>query len=258
MPFTPCHVAAVLPFVRSPLVPSALVVGSMAPDALYYVIAPTSLTTHTLAAAVTVDVLIGLALLTFWHGVLRRPAEAAAPAALRERLPQRVPGGSSPTARTRRAALVLVSLAVGSLTHVVWDAFTHRGRWGTELVPWLQQVHGPLRGHEWAQHGSTVAGGVVLAWWVARWWRATPRRPVPAGRPVVAPAVAALGWVAVLGSAAVVGLVAGGEHLLGPGAPDPRSAGFLAATRGTAASAVVATALALVAAWCWRPARARA
>lgn len=252
MPFTPCHAAAVLPLIRTPLVPSALVVGSMAPDAFYYVLVRVPLTTHTLWSAVTLDVLIGLALLTFWQLVLRGPVVAAAPAALRERLPAPPPRPTTGAGRVRRAALVLVSLAVGSLTHVVWDAFTHHGRWGTALVPWLEQVHGPLEGYRWAQYASTVVGAGVLAWWLVRWWRSTPRRPEPARRPVVATHVAVVAWVAVAGTAAVVGLVTGGEQLVGGGPPDPRGAAFVAATRGGAAGTVVATALAGLAAWSWR------
>jgi len=259
VPFTPCHAAAVLPLVRTPLVPSALVVGSMAPDAPYYVPATVPLTTHALWSAVTVDVGIGLLLLGLWQFVLRRPAVAAAPAALRERLPGAPPPATRAAGHLRRAGLVLLSLATGSLTHVVWDAFTHRDRWGTGLVPWLQQVHGPLEGYRWAQYGSTVVGAVVLAWWVARWWRTTPREPEPPRRPLIAAAVAAVAWVAVAGTAAVVGTVAGAEQLVGTGPPDPRGAAFVAATRGAAAGAVVATALAVVAAWStsslrpWRP-----
>ncbi len=253
MPFTPCHAAAVLPLVRTPLLPSALVVGSMAPDAFYYVLVRVPVQTHTLWAAVTVDVLVGVVLLGFWQLVLRRPVEAAAPAALRERLPVRSGAPATAAGRLRLAALVLVSLAAGSVTHVVWDAFTHRGRWGSELVPWLGQVHGPLEGYRWAQYASTVVGAVVLLVWCVRWWRSTPRRPARAPQRAVAPTHAALAWAVVVGTAAVVGLVAGSEQLLGAGPPDPRGAAFVAATRGGAAGAVVATALALVAAWSWRP-----
>ena len=191
-------------------------------------------------------------LLAFWHLVLRGPAVASAPAAVRERLPVPAPRPTTWAGRLRGAALVLVSLAVGSLTHVVWDAFTHRGRWGTALVPWLEQVHGPLEGYRWAQYASTVVGAAVLAWWLVRWWRSTPRRPEPAKRPVVAPHGRRRGLGGVAGTAAAVGLVTGGEQLLGAGPPDPRGAAFVAATRGGAAGAVVATALAVLAAWSWR------
>ena len=238
--------------------PSALVVGSMAPDAFYYVLVRVPLTTHTLWSAVTVDVLIGLVLLAFWQLVLRGPVVAAAPVALRERLSAPPARPTSRADRARRAALVLVSLAVGSLTHVVWDAFTHGGRWGTALVPWLEQVHGPLEGYRWAQHASTVVGAGLLAWWLVRWWRTTPRRAEPERRTVVPPHVAVLAWVAVAGTAAVVGLVTGGEQLIGAGSSDPRGAAFVAATRGGAAGAVVATALAVLAAWSWRRRRAPA
>src|SRR5215207_10039344 len=37
MPFTPSHMAAALPFVRTPLIPSAIAIGTMAPDVPYFV-----------------------------------------------------------------------------------------------------------------------------------------------------------------------------------------------------------------------------
>ena len=30
-----------------------------------------------------------------------------------------------------------LAIVFGSITHIVWDAFTHEGEWGMELVPWL-------------------------------------------------------------------------------------------------------------------------
>jgi hypothetical protein len=263
VPFTPCHAAAALPFVRTPLVPSAVVVGSMAPDAFYYVLVRVPVQTHALWSAVTVDVVIGAVLLAFWHLVLRRPVVAATPASLRERLPVPAAVPATAGARARRGGLVLLSLAVGSLTHVLWDAFTHRGRWGVELVPWLGEVHGPLEGYRWAQYGSGVVGALILGWWLARWYRRTPpRAAAQATRGHVlselAPGVAVLGWAAVLGAAAVVGVLSGSEPLLGAGPPDPRGAAYVAATRGGAAAAVVATVLALVVAWSWRREPARA
>jgi hypothetical protein len=258
VPFTPCHAAAALPFVRTPLVPSAVVVGTMAPDAFYYVLVRVPVETHSLGAAVTVDVAVGAALLAVWHLVLRRPAVAASPAPVRERLPAPAPAPASAFARVRYLGLMLLSLAVGSLTHVVWDAFTHRGRWGVGLVPWLGEVHGPLEGYRWAQYGSGVVGALLLGWWFVRWYRRTPRRPGRPGTWVVPARTAALGWTAVLGTAVVVGVLAGGDQLVGTAPADPRGAAFVAATRGGAAAAVVATALALVAARSGRRAPVRA
>jgi hypothetical protein len=63
VPFTPSHVAAVLPFARTPLVPSALVIGSMGPDLFYYVPLPIERSfTHSLTGVFTVDLVLGVVL----------------------------------------------------------------------------------------------------------------------------------------------------------------------------------------------------
>ena len=50
MPFTPSHAAAVLPFLRTPLPASALVVGSITPDLPFYLPVGFPWPTHTALA----------------------------------------------------------------------------------------------------------------------------------------------------------------------------------------------------------------
>jgi hypothetical protein len=60
VPLTPSHAAAVLLFLRTPLPPSALVIGSMAPDLPYYLPVDVPFRTHTALAVVTTDLLLGI------------------------------------------------------------------------------------------------------------------------------------------------------------------------------------------------------
>ncbi len=53
MPFTPSHAAAVLPFLRTPLPASALVIGSIAPDLPFHLPVDFPWRTHTAQAVVT-------------------------------------------------------------------------------------------------------------------------------------------------------------------------------------------------------------
>jgi NADPH:quinone reductase-like Zn-dependent oxidoreductase len=185
MPFTGSHPAVVLPFLRSPLPASALVIGSMAPDLPFYLPLPQPYATHTWLAAVTTDLLLGLLAWALWHGLLAGAALATAPAALRGRLEGRVlPGLAGRLASARRAVLLVAALVLGTGTHLAWDDFTHARRWGAEHVPALAQDWGPLPGYRWLQYLSSVVGLAVLAVWFVRWWRRTPAVPVPepAGR----------------------------------------------------------------------------
>ena len=73
MPFTPSHAAAVLPLLGTRLPASALVAGSVAPDLPYYLPVELGVRTHTAAAVVGADLLLGLLLWAVWHGVVAAP-----------------------------------------------------------------------------------------------------------------------------------------------------------------------------------------
>jgi hypothetical protein len=233
LPFTGSHPAAVLPLLGTPLPASALVIGSMTPDLPLYVrgLDLTIASTHSTAGILTIDLLVGLLAWVAWHGLLSAPAAAGAPPAVRARLAGVRIGLRVRLRRgPRHLALVVAALLTGALTHVVWDSFTHSGRWGTEHVAALQRTYGPWPGSHWAQILCSVAGLVAIAAVPAtRWARSRP---------------AAGGWALGRGAAAAWGvlvLAAGAGGLLG------LDAHFAVLTRaGTAAGAV---ALALAVAW---------
>ncbi|MGK3203543.1 DUF4184 family protein [Amycolatopsis sp. MEPSY49] len=173
MPFTLSHPAAVLPLARRPLVPSALVAGSVAPDVFWFVprLPGVGLTkTHEFASVLWLDPLIALVLLAVFQTVLKRPLLALAPKPLAERLPRQF--------SWRRPGWIALSLVLGAATHVGWDMFTHEsGGLPFLKIPIVTGVDvGRL-----IQLISTIAGAAVLAWWLVRWYRAAPTRPVPPG-----------------------------------------------------------------------------
>jgi hypothetical protein len=179
VPFTPSHAAAVLPFLRTPLPASALVIGSMAPDFPFFVPVAPGLRTHTAVAIGTTDVVLGALGWLLWHGLLAAPALAVAPGALRARLTG-VALGVRVRVRDARSALVtVVALALGSATHVLWDEFTHARRWGPEHLSALDETWGLMPGYRWLQYLSSLVGALVLLAWLVHWWRRTPARSQP-------------------------------------------------------------------------------
>jgi hypothetical protein len=235
VPFTPSHAAAVLPFVGTALPASALVIGSVAPDLPYYLPVDLPWDTHTAAAVVTVDLLLGGFAWVVWHGLLAEPALAGAPRALRARLAD-VPLGLARRVRSARELLLAaLALVVGAATHVLWDEFTHAGRWGTEHLPALARDWGPLPGYRWLQYASGLLGGAALLLWLVRWWRRAPQAQLPA-RPAAWPA-----WAAIAGA----GLLAGVAGALA--APDVWRTAWLGATWG--GGAAMAAAALLAAGW---------
>lgn len=232
MPFTLSHAAAVLPAVRrdgtgrGPLVPAVLVAGSFAPDMPFYAanILPGGMefgaVTHAFAGVVTVDVLIAWALVGLWL-LVREPLLALLPRPWQGRPAALLRCGAS-HARVRAATVGwwYVCAVLGALTHVVWDAFTHDGRWGTRLIPAVERdrlLGVPL--FSCLQYGSSVAGAAVLAVFTAR-----ALRRLPGGEPVGVPVLSVRDrWWAgvVIGGCAAAGAVQRvAQESPGGGVPD--------------------------------------
>ncbi len=242
MPFTPSHIAAVLPFVRTPLVPSALVIGSVVPDLVYYVPLPIPRGfTHSLVGAVTIDLALGIVLFVLWHLLLRAPVADLSPGWLRNRLPPQQGLKPGDMGWPRASTLVVLSLLLGIATHLIWDSFTHDG-WVVSQLPALQQTFGPLAGYKWAQHGSTVIGAAIVTAWVLIWVRRTPVAQRPTG---IAQRLRVGAWALVLGVAIALalsiwlgGVIAGTAVLDG-------SLLFVALTLGIGAGALVVVGLSI-------------
>jgi hypothetical protein len=178
MPFTGSHPAAVLPLLGLGLVPSALIIGSMTPDLPYYLpVHLNSATTHSFLGILGVDLILGGLAFVLWQFLIAPLAVAAASPSVRGRL---APGLPTPwrqqVSSPRAVLLIVVSLWIGAATHVLWDEFTHDGRWGYRHLGWLAGQHGPLPGYRWAQYGSGVIGAVLIALSIWYWWRSTTPR----------------------------------------------------------------------------------
>ncbi|MBA4860024.1 DUF4184 family protein [Streptomyces sp. PSKA54] len=218
MPFTLSHAVAVLPVIRrdgtgrGPLVPSALVAGSFAPDMTYFAasVLPGAMefgeVTHSFLGVFTVDVLVVAALVGVWR-VLREPLVALLPRTWQGRTYALLRGGGEPGRRSLGALFVwgYVSAVLGAATHVVWDAFTHFDRWGMRVFPALGETVAGFPLYWYAQYGGSALALVAIALFVA----SALRRVAPA-EPVGVPQLSVRGrWLAgaVLGGCAVVAAV---------------------------------------------------
>lgn len=189
MPFTPSHAVVALPFIRTPLVPAAIAIGAMTPDLPLFVrgVLPRYAVTHALAW-LPLTMAIALVLLLLWRCVLRPATRELVPGWLASRLPSEWDAGWRTAVKEtfpswRGVFLLLTSLAIGVVSHIVWDLFTHEGRWGVSAIPALAEPWGPLLGVKWLQHGSSAAGLAIFAVWagvrLARNSIHQPRRRLP-------------------------------------------------------------------------------
>lgn len=218
MPFTPSHAVVALPFVRTPLIPAAIAVGAMTPDLPLFIRTGLPLygITHS-AWALPATVAVALVLLLVWRCVLRPAAGELSPRWIAARLPDdwsTVPRDSlRATFADHRGritgsswAILLVSLLIGVVSHIVWDLFTHEGRWGVALFPALADAWGPMLGYKWLQHGSSVVGLLIIGMWATVWLGRRPARSVERMLPSAVRAVWWLSLPVVLVAAWAVGL----------------------------------------------------
>jgi hypothetical protein len=169
VPFTLSHAAAVLPFHRPgrhalPL--TALMIGSMAPDFGYFFSHEASRAlTHSVTGLFVFALPAGLAVWCFYVALL----EKATITLLSDRWHTRFAHTDAIT-----PSLLLragIGILLGAVTHLLWDAFTHRGTFATDAIPALL---GPTPGFSWMPiyhllHGlSSVVGLVILAIWARR------------------------------------------------------------------------------------------
>lgn len=169
---------------RKQLVLSALVVGSMAPDFHYYFyLAPDAEVSHSLSGTFFYCLPAGLAVLWIFHTLLKRPIISLFPETQAQKL--MALAGEFRFTPLPRTLLIALSLVVGTLTHLLWDSFTHSGGWVVQEVPFLQTVVLPqvFRGRSVfsvLQHGSTVLGmaAILIAYWL--WLKKASPQNLPA------------------------------------------------------------------------------
>ena len=161
---------------------SALVVGSLAPDFRYFFnLAPRSHFGHSLNGVFVFCLPVGLAVLWIFQTVMKLPLISLAP----EPHQQRLVSLARPFAwgGTGRFMLIVASLLLGSISHLAWDAFTHERGLVVRNVPDFRApleefgTHRPL--YNLLQHGSSVLGLALLAFWYWRWLKRTPAQRVP-------------------------------------------------------------------------------
>jgi hypothetical protein len=161
-------------------VASALVVGSLVPDLWYALPGFDRPHTHGALSLLWFCLPAGLLGYVAFHRLLKQPLAALLPGTILARLQPYLSAGLP--RRPWRA--VLASLLAGSATHLVWDAFTHEGIL-SRTFPALNETVLVAGGDDWRvlqllQHGSTIAGAALIAWWCAQWLRNAPHAGIDA------------------------------------------------------------------------------
>lgn len=182
MPYPFAHPAAALalaPLMGRLAVPSALVIGSMVPDLWQVLPFGSRQLSHSGSGLLLFCLPVGLAVYLVFHLLLKNACMALLPPALAGRV--RCFAVKGLPAVPWHA--VLASLVAGALTHLLWDGLTRDHGAQAHSINWLQ-------------HGSTLFGTLVLAWWLWRKLRSAPLSPPQ--EPEISPAARAWVWALLL------------------------------------------------------------
>lgn len=185
MPFTFAHPAAVIPVqrvLRHRTILSALVIGSMAPDFQNFLPFDVERAdSHSLAGMFWFSLPVGMVLYLAFHLLLKIPLCALLPQGMAARL---APPQAGPVLPLASGAAVVLSLLLGILTHLAWDALTHYSFVTVDILPYLSShlfsvgsYH--VYPYKLLQHASTVGGVLLLWYWSRQWLRRAPLPPQP-------------------------------------------------------------------------------
>lgn len=169
MPFTLAHPAAVLPLLRGPAVPAALVAGAMASDVPYFLNAGgitstnagdwyepflNATRTHSLGG-LPISLLYAVAMVVAYR-VVRAPVTALLPSGVG------LPTSERPASLSARSRHLLSAL-VGIATHLGWDSVAE-----ANFLP-VRLREAPIAGlttPRLLQYASTALGLAVLSWFL--------------------------------------------------------------------------------------------
>ncbi len=192
MPFTLSHTVAAIPL-KKQLGQygclSALFIGAMVPDFVYMFpqdfVRYHGLTSHSFIGLFKVCLPIGVIFFYLYHLLMAPVIVAVFPESLKRKLPRHLSLGQCPPLNNGHA--IIISLLIGSVTHIVWDAFTHE----RAIPQYIELLRTPLATIDnWEimpfrviQHLSTVLGLMLLLWWIWRWYCETPAQDKIAWQP---------------------------------------------------------------------------
>jgi hypothetical protein len=173
MPFTLSHSAAVLPILRSKYFSATgLIIGTMAPDFEYFFrMNVQGIYGHTWLGILYFDIPVAFFLAFLFHLVVKRNLIDQLPVFFQARFQEIRNSDFTKYIKTHKLIFV-VSVVIGTATHIIWDGFTHEHQYFVKALPEIYQGRVvPLMGAKYPlwyalQMFSTAIGGIILLGYV--------------------------------------------------------------------------------------------
>ena len=170
MPFTFTHPAIILPLTYLPrkwFSLTGLVIGSLTPDFEYFLrMRVKSNYSHTLEGVIWFDLPLGLLLAFIFHNIVRNSLFENLPTFLKSRFSIFKPFDWNQFFY-KNWWVVILSILIGTASHLFWDSFTHNHGYFVKAIPSLTniidifEIQIPI--FKILQHSSTLIGGLVIA-----------------------------------------------------------------------------------------------
>ncbi len=175
MPFTLSHTAIVIPLYKVYghfFVVSALVIGTVLPDIFSFL--PLGISryfAHSFLGLICIDVPFGLVIYYLFHLLLSPVIYSLLPFSVQCRMNPNLANGILENTSFLK---ILFSLFIGSLTHIIWDDFTHESGIFVQYFNILSHTLFTVDGHEFKlyrllQHLSSLIGFLIVIIWVKKW-----------------------------------------------------------------------------------------
>ncbi len=170
MPFTFSHPAIVLPFYRlfrKWFSLTGLIVGSVIPDFEYFIRMDTQRTySHSLLGMFWFDLPLAIAVCFIYHNLVRNTLVHHLPHMLRCRLIGFTKFNWTAFFR-QHWLMVVVSILLGTFSHLVWDHFVHERGYALQFNNFLQEhitdePAFPVPQYNTVQFLSSLTGGIII------------------------------------------------------------------------------------------------
>lgn len=169
MPFTFSHPAIILPFLKNKkLSATGLIVGAMSPDFEYFFrMKMQGDIGHTFLGMFLVDIPLGILVAFIFHELIKRPLIDNLPSFFKERVTVLYEMNWLSYFKSN-AHIVMVSLLLGVISHIFWDAFTHETGYFVQRISFLNSKLLGIPFYKITQHLSSLIGIILIFFYIYR------------------------------------------------------------------------------------------